>query len=111
MKITDLTITDETSTHEAIAIAILLTSEGDTVLDPGPRVRKALWGLADYVTDDEPQVTEYEGPDWKVTVETHDKMSPEAAAQLVSMCRMAYEGEEEGGLDRLVARIERMRSL
>lgn len=112
MKITDLTITDETSTHEAIAIAILLTSEGDTVLDPGPRVRKALWDLADYVDDDEPQVTKYEGVDgWRLTVETHDKMSPEAAAQLVSMCRMAYEGEEEGGLDRLVARIERMRSL
>ena len=74
--------------------------------------RKALWDLADYVDDDEPQVTKYEGVDgWRLTVETHDKMSPEAAAQLVSMCRMAYEWHADVGLDRLVARIQRMRSL
>ena len=111
MKITDLTITPETSTHEAIAIAILLASEGETVLDPGPRVRKALCDLATYVTDDEPQVTEYEGEGWTLTVETHDSMSPEQAAEMVSRCRMAYEGEDDCGLDRLVSRIEKMRSL
>lgn len=109
MKTTDLTITDETSTHEAIAIAILLTS--NIVLDPGPRVRKVLWDLATYVTDDEPQLTEYEGEDWTLTVETHDSMSPEQAAVLVSQCRTAYEGDDECGLDRLVNRIEKMRSL
>lgn len=108
MKITDLTITPETSAHEAVAIAILLTS--NVVLDPGPRVRKHLWDLATYVTDDEPQVTEYEGEGWTLTVETHDSMSPEQAAEMVSQCRMAYEGPE-GGLDRLVSRIERMRLL
>ena len=110
MKITDLTITDETSTHEAIAIAILLTSEGETVPDPGPRVRKALWDLATYVTDDEPQVV-YEGDGWAITVKTHDYMPPEQAAEMVSRCRMAWEGEDDCGLDRLVSRIEKMRSL
>ena len=102
-------ITDETSTHEAIAMAIVLVGP-DTIYDPGTRVRKALWDLADYVTDDEPQIVEYEGDGWKVVVQTHDDMRPEQAAELVSQCTMEYEGPE-GALDRLVSRIERMRSL